>query len=117
MGHQFYSKMKAARDALGLQYRFEMILDTGRDGLKLSPHFMKRVAKRGSIKSSTDSGCYSNGDGSHGDGCHDNHVTYSDLDNLPCIIVITGEERPHVPLPRSVCYLGNLMMTSCDDIM
>lgn len=103
MGHQFYSKLKAARDALGLQYRFEMILDTGRDGLKLSPHFMKR--------------CYSNGDGSHGDGCHDNHVTYSDLDNLPCIIVITGEERPHVPLPRSVCYLGNLMMTSCDDIM
>ena len=114
MGRQFFCQLKAARDALGLQYRFEVLLDSGREGLKLSPHFLLRVAKGGLGNRRHPKSCYSNGclvgDGLHsdddtcGNGCHSNqdHVTYSDLDNVPCIVVMTGVERPHVPLPRSV---------------
>ena len=103
MGRQFFSQLKAARDALGLQYRFEILLDTGRKGLKLSPHFLRRVRKDGCP---IESDCY--GNGCHGDCCshgtsfHDDccQVTYTDLENVPCVVVMTGEERPHLPLPR-----------------
>ena len=104
MGRQFFNQLRAARDAVGLQFRFEMILDTGREGLTLSPHFLRRVKKSGNKK---ESGCYGDGcrsDCVHGDGYrHDDggHVTYSDLENVPCVVVMTGEERPHVSLPRS----------------
>ena len=107
MGQQFFSKLKATRDALGLQFRFEMVLDSGREGLTLSPHFHRRVRK---TTGKTDSGIYGNGclgDGSHGDSCRGDdgdHVTYSDLENVPCVVVMTGEERPHVSLPRSVVF-------------
>ena len=111
MGREFHSQLRAARDALGLQYRFEILLDAGREGLKLSPHFSRRVTSGSLSNGHTGSGCYSNGgqdNGSEGDGgIHDNscrgnsdHVTYSDLENVPCVVVMTGEERPHVNLPR-----------------
>ena len=105
MGRQFYTQLKAARDVLGLQFRFEVLLDSGREGLNLSPHFLRRVAK---TQTSKESGCYSNGchgDGDRGDGCRGDHVTYSDLENVPCVVVMTGEERAHTCLPRSVVVL------------
>ena len=99
MGQQFFSKLKAARDAIGLQFRFEIILDTGREGLKLSPHFLRRVVKGGINKNRANGNDSLHGNGSsHGD----SDVMYSDLENLPCVVVMTGEERPHLPLPRSV---------------
>ena len=112
MGRQFFTQLKAACDALGLHYRFEVVLDTGREGLKLSPHFLRRVAKASVGKGGAESGCYGNGchvgdspggdAGVHGNGCHDNsgHLTYRHLENVPCVVVMTGEERPHVCLPR-----------------
>ena len=53
-----------------------------------------------------ESGCYGNDcDGGHGNGYQEGVVTYSDLENVPCVVVMTGEERPHLPLPRSVAGL------------
>ena len=47
VGKQFYQKLKALRDALGLQFRFEVIFDDGSHLLSVSEHFMKRLAKWG----------------------------------------------------------------------
>ena len=103
MGQQFFSQLRAARNALGLQCRFEIILDTGREGLNLSPHFLRRVRKVGINK---ESGCYGNDcDGGRGNGYQEGVITYSDLENVPCVVVMTGEERPHLSLPRSVAGL------------
>ena len=71
--------------------------------VKFSPHFLRRVRKAGINK---ESGCYGNDcDGDHGNGYHEGVVTYSDLENVPCVVVMTGEERPHLSLPRSVAGL------------
>ena len=103
MGQQFFSRLKAARNALSLQCRFEINLDTGREGLNLSPHFLRRFRKAGTNK---ESGCYRNEcDAGRGNGYHEGVVTYSDLENVPCVVVMTGEERPHLSLPRSVAGL------------
>ena len=114
MGQQFFSKLKAARDALGLQFRFEMILDSGNESLTLSPHFLRRV--RNKTREKKDSGVYGNGclgdsiDGCHGDDEEGSHVTYSDLENVPCVLVMVGEERAHVSLPR-YCNLSSMHFT------
>ena len=101
MGQQFFSKLKAARDSAGLQFRFEMILDAGREGLKLSPHFFRRAAKESINKGCADSSCYgNNGNCSRGNDTQSD-VTYLDLENVPCVVVMIGEERPHISLPRS----------------
>ena len=103
MDQQFFSQLRAACNALGLQCCFEIILDTGREGLNLTPHFLRRVKKAGTNK---ESDCYRNDcDGGRGNGYQEGVVTYSDLVNVPCVVVMTGEERPHLSLPRSVAGL------------
>ena len=47
VGKQFYQQLKALRDALGLQFRFEVIFDDGSHLLSISKHFMKRLSKWG----------------------------------------------------------------------
>lgn len=47
VGKQFYQKLKALRDALGLQFRFEVIFDDGSHLLSVGEHFMKRLTKWG----------------------------------------------------------------------
>ena len=47
VGKQFYHKLKALRDALGLQFRFEVIFDDGSHLLSIGEHFMKRLTKWG----------------------------------------------------------------------
>lgn len=89
MAKQFYHKLRAVRDALGLKYRFEMILDDGSKRLALSEHFTKRVAKwRGS--------------GYHGNLSPGYGMSYRDLENLPCLVVLAGQSRAGLGFPRSV---------------
>ena len=47
IGKQFYSQLKALRDALGLQFRFEVIFDDGSHLLTVGDHFMERLTKWG----------------------------------------------------------------------
>ena len=100
MGWQFFSQLRAARDALGLQFRFEMIFDDGNSPLEVSRHFCHRI--HGNNMSSY------HGSGCHGSGCQANqgsdvgHVTYADLEDIPCIVMMVGEERAHVTLPTYV---------------
>lgn len=47
IGKQFYSRLKALRDALGLQFRFEVIFDDGSHLLSVGDHFMERLTKWG----------------------------------------------------------------------
>ena len=86
---QFYHKLRAVRDALGLKYRFEMILDDGSKHLALSEHFTKRVSKwRGSSY--------------HGDLPPGRVMSYRELENLPCLVVLAGRSRAGLGFPRSV---------------
>lgn len=47
IGKHFYSRLKALRDALGLQFRFEVIFDDGSHLLTVGDHFMERLTKWG----------------------------------------------------------------------
>ena len=49
IGKQFYSKLKAVKDALGLQFRFEVIFDDGSHLLTVADHFMERLTKWGAM--------------------------------------------------------------------
>ena len=79
IGHQFYRTLKATRDSLGLQFRFEIIFDDGTHLLSISNHFARRIPQK-----------------SHG-----SHVTcYKDLEGIPCIVVLTGPARANLTFPR-----------------
>lgn len=81
IGVNLYNKLKAIVTTLGLQYRFELILDHGDGRLALSTHFQKRLESWGVDKS--------------GDS-----YSYLDLDHLPCMVIMTGRVRPSIRLPR-----------------
>ena len=83
IGRQLYSKLKATRDTLGLQFRFEVIFDDGSHLLSLSEHFAKRISKL--------RGCDMDA----------RHVTsYRELENLPCIVVLAGSLRAGLSFPK-----------------
>ena len=87
VARQFYHKLKAVRDGLGLKYRFEIILDDGSKRLTLSEHFTKRVTKwRGS--------------GYHGNQPPGHVMSYRELENLPCLVVLAGQSRAGLGFPR-----------------
>lgn len=64
IGKQFYQKLKALRDALGLQFRFEVIFDDGSHLLSVSEHFMKRLTKWGATSRTRTAAASSSGAGS-----------------------------------------------------
>eukprot|EP00731_Ephydatia_muelleri_P031529 Em0023g36a len=89
-----YQKLKAVRDCLGLEYRFEMIYDDGQRMLNVSEHFRKRLSLRK---------CRNDG-----------RLCYKDLDNLPCFVVLAGTSRASVGFPSSLmcvdlrlCYFSS----------
>ena len=84
IGKAFYWKIKAVRDALGLQYRFEVLLDNGKSLPCLSEYFAKRVKSQHIGRESNDM-CVSN---------------YEELEDIPCIVVMVGRRRSRPHLPR-----------------
>ena len=80
IGTDIYNKLKGVRNTLGLQYRFEIILDHGDDKIVVSDYFQKRLNCWG-VSSS---------------------ISYLDLQYLPCLLIMTGRVRPSVRLPRWV---------------
>lgn len=80
----FYSKLKAVRNILGLQYRFEICFDNGHSQLMLSDHFLRRVNMNNNV---------SNMNNNFG-------LSYENLYNLPCLIVLSGKLLPSVRMPK-----------------
>lgn len=80
-------RLQEARDKLGLQYRFEIILGNPASELIVAKHFVKRLkAWRGNERE---------------DWCPH---TYQDLEGLPCIVVLTGKDPLGETFPRSLKY-------------
>nr|XP_060631132.1 GREB1-like protein isoform X1 [Anolis sagrei ordinatus] len=80
-------RLQEARDKLGLQYRFEIILGSPASELTIAKHFVKRLkAWRGNEQ--------------------DDWFphTYQDLEGLPCIVVLTGKDPLGETFPRSLKY-------------
>ena len=92
----FYHKLKAVRDSLGLSYRFEILYDDGTQFLTVSEHFHRRLSQwKGKP--------YMSGvelDGHDGDGGRRVVMSYSDLEDLPCLVVLAGEFRAGLSFPR-----------------
>ncbi|XP_026526056.1 GREB1-like protein [Notechis scutatus] len=80
-------RLQEARDKLGLQYRFEIILGNPASELMVAKHFVKRLkAWRGN----EDDDWFPH--------------TYQDLEGLPCIVVLTGKDPLGETFPRSLKY-------------
>lgn len=82
LARECYQKLKAVRDCLGLEYRFEMIYDDGKRQLTVSQYFRGRLSQRKS----------------HGD----QRLCYRDLLNLPCLVVLAGTCRASMSFPSSL---------------
>ncbi|XP_062986689.1 GREB1-like protein isoform X2 [Elgaria multicarinata webbii] len=80
-------RLQEARDKLGLQYRFEIILGNPASELIVAKHFVKRLkAWRGNEREDWFP------------------HTYQDLEGLPCIVVLTGKDPLGETFPRSLKY-------------
>ncbi|XP_075388810.1 GREB1-like protein isoform X3 [Tenrec ecaudatus] len=80
-------RLQEARDKLGLQYRFEIILGNPVSELSVAAHFVARLKTwRGNEQ--------------------EEWVprTYQDLEGLPCIVILTGKDPLGETFPRSLKY-------------
>ena len=85
LARECYQKLKAVRDCLGLEYRFEMIFDDGQRKLTVSDHFRKRLSQHK---------------------CQSEHgLCYKDLHNLPCLVVLAGTGRASLSFPRCCTHM------------
>ena len=101
VGKEFYQKLRAVRDSLGLTYRFEMLFDDGSDFLTVSDHFHKRLEQwKGKSQQQRMNGVSA---GAGGSGTSHVIMSYKELENLPCLVVLAGETRANLSFPRCVC--------------
>lgn len=91
VGQDLYQQLKVVRDMVGLQYRFEVICNSTTSELELDKHFMQRLQqwKYGSVscdQQPTDNQWQPN--------------CFKDLENLPCLVILTGICRSGLSFPR-----------------
>ncbi len=98
IGKVFYQKIRQIRDALGLSYRFEVIYDDGSTFLKISDHFSRRLAQWKSGRHLNGVSRARFGGGGRKLGCQ--VISYKELENLPCLVVLAGEHRAGLSFPR-----------------
>ena len=84
IGKLLYRKLRAVRDTLGLQYRFEILLDNGKTLPTLSEYFARRIKSQCSCPQTQDL-CI---------------ASYEELEGLPCLLIMIGRERSRTRLPR-----------------
>lgn len=91
IGREFYRKLRAVRDALGLSCRFEVLHDDGAHRLAVSKHFVRRVTRW------------------HRGGCHGDAsaaklpaalTSYRELEHVPCVVVLSGGLRAGLSFPK-----------------
>uniref|UniRef100_A0AAY4C4M3 GREB1-like protein n=1 Tax=Denticeps clupeoides TaxID=299321 RepID=A0AAY4C4M3_9TELE len=80
-------RLEDARDKLGLQYRFAVLLGSPASELSLPSHFISRLRAWWGYNS-------------------EDWVphTYEDLEGLPCIVILTGKDPLGETFPRSLKY-------------
>ena len=91
----FYQKLKAVRDSLGLCHRFEILFDDGSQYLRVSNHFYQRLSQWKGKQ---------HVNGMTVGGAKEGHLimSYKELENLPCLVVLAGELRSGLSFPRYV---------------
>ncbi|XP_071964717.1 GREB1-like protein [Antedon mediterranea] len=82
-----HDKLRTVRDKMGLQYRLDILLCSGDQEIILDNYFLKRLQAR------------------KGAGSSWKPQTYSDLEGLPCIMVVSGKHTCGEKYPRSVRYI------------
>ena len=104
IGKLFYQKIRQIRDALGLSYRFEVLYDDGSTFLRISEHFSRRLAQWKSGRHlngvNTKPRGGAGGGRKGGGGCI--VMSYKELENLPCLVVLAGECRAGLSFPRLI---------------
>lgn len=95
VGQDLYQQLKAVRDVVGLQYRFEVIYNNTTTELELDKHFLRRLQqwKYGSVSSEQSQQL---NDTQWLPNC------FKDLENLPCLVILAGVCRSGLSFPRSV---------------
>lgn len=92
-----FESLKNTRDRLGFQFRFAIIQDNGVNELEIEDYFLKRLRlwreQRGQTKPKTKS--FEKW----------SPKSFEDLHDLPCIIILSGRERPGDTFPRSLKYI------------
>lgn len=92
-----FESLKNTRDRLGFQFRFAIVHDNGVNELEIEEYFLKRLRlwreQRWQPKSKLNSA--------------DKWTPkcFEDLHDLPCIIILSGKERPGDTFPRSLKYI------------
>ncbi|XP_033120964.1 GREB1-like protein [Anneissia japonica] len=101
-----HDKLRTVRDKMGLQFRLDILLCSGDQEVILDNYFLKHLqAVRGG-------------------GSSWKPQTYSDLDGLPCIMVVSGKHTSGEKYPRSTRYVdlrlvnhGQLNLASLEEEM
>ncbi|KAI6659295.1 GREB1-like protein isoform X2 [Oopsacas minuta] len=106
VGKFVYDQLVNARKDVGLQYRFEIILDDGSQDLSIDPYFVQRMRTWKFGKHANDKGAYQY---SYFSALKLHQTTwqpktYLQLNNLPCILIVAGDERGGETLPKSVSH-------------
>ena len=108
IGRQFYQKLKGVRDSLGLSYRFEIIYDDGSQFVSISRHFYRRLCQwKGKRRQNH---CVNGmSQNQHGESS-DRHVimSYKELENLPCLVILAGECRAGLSFPRYIVKISTV---------
>ncbi|EDO35176.1 predicted protein, partial [Nematostella vectensis] len=90
-----YDSVRNVRDRLGFQYRFCVIHDNGAGELEIEEYFLKRLRlwrkQRGILDGEALETWYPR--------------CYEELLDLPCIVLLSGRERPGETFPRSLKYI------------
>ncbi|XP_078360674.1 GREB1-like protein isoform X2 [Oculina patagonica] len=92
-----FESLKNTRDRLGFQFRFAIIHDNGLSELEIEDYFLKRLRVWRDQRVPTKTKSKSSERWSP--------KCFEDLHDLPCIIIVSGRERPGDTFPRSLKYI------------
>ncbi len=111
----------AVRDALGLSHRFEILYDDGSQYLTVANHFYRRLShwkgkrhingmKEEAAAAAASSRTAAAGERGGARGGHDSSgrhmiMSYKELENLPCLVVLAGESRAGLSFPSTLWFV------------
>ena len=122
IGKEFYQNLTAVRDALGLSHRFEILFDDGSQYLTIASHFYRRLRQwkgrhrvngmretvvAGGVGGEEEEEEEGEGEGGAAAARGGRHVvmSYKELENLPCLVVLAGESRAGLSFPSNLWFV------------
>lgn len=105
VGYDLYQQLKAIRDLVGLQYRYEVVYNSSKTDLELDKHFVRRLRqwKYGQVSNPDPDGGQTSVSGSTDNLSNESQwqpSCFKDLENLPCLVVLAGVCRSGFSFPR-----------------